>query len=156
MESLARSADPQRRWPPLTQARVATALASVEVAGRFQILPGPVEWILDVSHNEPAAQILKDNLAQRPVQGRTIAVCGILQDKDAGAIARLLEGMAQVWIACALPGPRGGTAAQLAARLAPHIRVTEQAESVAAGLCAAHAPWRGPAIGCWCSAASAP
>ncbi len=133
LESLARIADPEQRWPPLTQARVAAALASVAVAGRFQILPGPVEWILDVSHNEPAAQILKDNLAQRPVKGRTIAVCGILQDKDAGAIARVLAAAARVWIACALPGPRGGSAADLAARLAPSIRVTEQAASVAAG-----------------------
>ncbi|MEJ0007468.1 MAG: hypothetical protein WDM77_14160 [Steroidobacteraceae bacterium] len=133
VESLARVADPMRRWPPLRRERIASALASVEVAGRFQILPGPVEWILDVSHNEPAAQILKDNLAARPVAGRTLALCGILQDKDAGEIARVLEGSADLWIACALPGPRGGSAADLAARLAPRIRVSEQADSVAAG-----------------------
>ncbi len=133
VESLARIADPQGRWPSLTRERIAAALASVEVAGRFQILPGPVEWILDVSHNEPAAQILKENLAARSIKGRTIAVCGILQDKDAAAIARVLAGAADVWIACALPGARGGTAAQLAARLAPSIRVTEQAASVAQG-----------------------
>ncbi len=133
VESLARVADPQQRWPPLSRERIAVALAGVTVAGRFQILPGPVEWILDVSHNEPAAQILKDNLAARPIKGRTFAVCGILQDKDAGEIARVLAASADVWIACALPGPRGGTAAQLAARLAPWIRITEQAASVAEG-----------------------
>jgi dihydrofolate synthase/folylpolyglutamate synthase len=133
LESLAGIADPQGRWPALTRERVAAALASVDVAGRFQVLPGPVEWILDVSHNEPAAQILKDNLVARPVKGRTLAVCGILQDKDAGAIARVLAGCAQVWIACALPGPRGGSAVELAARLAPAIRVTAQAASVAEG-----------------------
>ncbi len=133
VECLVRRMGPGWRWPRLTRERIAVALASVAVAGRFQILPGPVEWILDVSHNEPAAQILKANLAARPIAGRTIAVCGILQDKDAGEIARVLEGSAQVWIACGLPGPRGGTAGQLAARLAPSIRVTEQASSVAAG-----------------------
>jgi dihydrofolate synthase/folylpolyglutamate synthase len=133
VEALARIADPDQRWPPLTGERIAAALASVAVAGRFQILPGPVEWILDVSHNEPAAQILKDNLAARPIKGRTFAVCGILQDKDAAAIGRVLAGSADVWIACALPGPRGGTAAQLTARLAPGICVSEQAASVAAG-----------------------
>jgi dihydrofolate synthase/folylpolyglutamate synthase len=133
VECLAQRMGPGWRWPPLTRERIAVALASVEVAGRFQILPGPVEWILDVSHNEPAAQILKANLADRPVTGRTIAVCGILQDKDAGQIAQVLAGSAQVWIACALPGPRGGTAGQLAARLAPSVQVSEQATSVAAG-----------------------
>jgi dihydrofolate synthase/folylpolyglutamate synthase len=121
------------RAPPLTREVIAAALGTVVVAGRFQIIPGPVEWILDVSHNEPAARILKANLAERPVGGRTLAVCGILQDKDAGEIARVLEGSADIWIACALPGPRGTTAAQLAARLAPTIRATHQADSVAAG-----------------------
>ncbi len=139
VEALARSADPQRRWPPLTRERIATALGSVTVAGRFQILAGPVEWILDVAHNEPAAQILKDNLAARPIQGRTIAVCGILQDKDAGEIARVLATAADVWIACALPGPRGGSAAQLAARLAPWIRASEQVATVAEGCVRARA-----------------
>jgi dihydrofolate synthase/folylpolyglutamate synthase len=133
VESLMRVADPQRRWPPLTRERIATALASVEVAGRFQILPGAVEWILDVAHNEPAARILKANLAARPVAGRTFAVCGILKDKDATEIAHVLEHSAQLWIACALPGERGGSAGQLAARLAPWIRVAQQAASVAEG-----------------------
>ncbi|HEY4338583.1 MAG TPA: bifunctional tetrahydrofolate synthase/dihydrofolate synthase [Steroidobacteraceae bacterium] len=133
VESLARIAGPNWRCPPLSRELIATALSKVEIAGRFQIIAGPVEWILDVSHNEPAAQVLKANLAQRPVAGRTLAVCGILQDKDAGEIARVLAQSAQLWIACALPGPRGATAAQLAARLAPHVRVTEQAASVAEG-----------------------
>ena len=133
VECLLESADPRLREAVLTRAVVAAALAAVQIAGRFQIIPGPVEWILDVSHNEPAAQVLKANLEQRPVAGRTLAVCGILQDKDAGEIARVLAGCADTWIACTLPGPRGSTAAQLAARLAPAVHVTEQADSVAAG-----------------------
>jgi dihydrofolate synthase/folylpolyglutamate synthase len=139
VESLARVAGPAWHCPPLDQPIIAAALSRVEVAGRFQVLAGPVEWILDVSHNEPAAQVLKANLAQRPVAGCTLAVCGILQDKDAGEIARVLAGSAQLWIACALPGPRGGSAAQLAERLAPHVRVAEQASSVAAGCTMARA-----------------
>jgi dihydrofolate synthase/folylpolyglutamate synthase len=139
IESLAQLAGPDWHWSPLRRPVIAAGLAKVEVAGRFQVIAGPVEWILDVSHNEPAAQVLKANLAQRPVTGRTLAVCGILQDKDAGEIARVLARCAEIWIACALPGPRGGTAAELAARLAPHIRVSEQADSVAAGCARARA-----------------
>ena len=133
VESLMQVAGKDLRVAPLSQEVVAAALSRVVVAGRFQIISGPVEWILDVSHNEPAARVLKENLADRPVSGRTIAVCGILQDKDAGEIARVLEGAAQLWIGCALPGPRGGSAAELAARLAPTIAVTHQADSVAEG-----------------------
>ncbi|HEY1900629.1 MAG TPA: bifunctional tetrahydrofolate synthase/dihydrofolate synthase [Steroidobacteraceae bacterium] len=132
-QALMRSAGSAWRCGPLTRESITRALASVVVAGRFQVVPGPVEWILDVSHNEPAAQVLRANLAARPVAGRTLAVCGILQDKDAGEIARVLGDCAQVWIACAVPGPRGSSAAELARRLAPHIRVTEQAASVAEG-----------------------
>jgi dihydrofolate synthase/folylpolyglutamate synthase len=133
VESLLNAARPSLRCPPLSRELIAAALATVQLAGRFQIIPGPVEWILDVAHNEPAAQILQANLAARPVSGRTLAVCGILQDKDATQIARVLAGAADVWIACALPGPRGGTASQLAARLAPSVRVAQHADSVAAG-----------------------
>jgi dihydrofolate synthase/folylpolyglutamate synthase len=133
VEALLGAAGPSLRCPPLSREVIAAALPTVQLAGRFQILPGPVEWILDVAHNEPAAQILRENLAARPVAGRTLAVCGILQDKDATQIARVLAGAADVWIACALPGPRGSTAAELAARLAPNVRVAEQADSVAAG-----------------------
>jgi dihydrofolate synthase/folylpolyglutamate synthase len=133
VESLMQVAGDTLRGAPLTRELVAAALATVVVSGRFQVLPGAVEWILDVSHNEPAAQILKDNLAARPISGRTLAVCGILQDKDAAAISRVLAGAADIWIACSLPGPRGSTAAQLAARLAPMIAATHQADTVAAG-----------------------
>ncbi|HEV2702026.1 MAG TPA: bifunctional tetrahydrofolate synthase/dihydrofolate synthase [Steroidobacteraceae bacterium] len=133
VEALASTADPPLRSAPLSREVVAAALAQVQVAGRFQIIPGPVEWILDVAHNEPAARILRENLLARPLRGRTLAVCGILQDKDAGEIARVLAGCAELWIICALPGPRGGTAAELAARMAQGIPVAEQAESVAEG-----------------------
>ena len=133
VESLMQVAGKTLRGAPLTRDVIASALDAVVVAGRFQIIPGPVEWILDVSHNEPAARILKENLADRRVSGRTFAVCGILQDKDAGEIARVLQDAAEVWIACALPGPRGGSAAELATRLAPAITVTHQAATVAAG-----------------------
>jgi dihydrofolate synthase / folylpolyglutamate synthase len=133
VESLREVAGKSLRGSPLTRDAIAAALRTVVVSGRFQVIPGAVEWILDVSHNEPAAQILKENLAERPVRGRTLAVCGILQDKDAAAIARVLAGAAAIWIACSLPGPRGGSAAQLAERLAPMISATHLADTVAAG-----------------------
>jgi dihydrofolate synthase/folylpolyglutamate synthase len=133
IESLAAITGPALPMPALSRDAVAAALATVRVAGRFQIIPGSVEWILDVAHNEPAAQVLKANLAARRVAGRTLAVCGILQDKDAAAIGRVLAEAVDVWIACALPGARGGTAADLATRFGSGIRVDEQVATVAEG-----------------------
>ena len=69
--------------------RIARGLRAVRLPGRFQIVPGEVEWILDVAHNEPAAAVLAAALRPRPVRGRTIAVAGMLADKDvAGRGAR--------------------------------------------------------------------
>jgi dihydrofolate synthase/folylpolyglutamate synthase len=112
---------------------VGAALTQVALPGRFQVIPGPVEWIFDVSHNEPAAQVLADNLRARPVQGRTIAVVGILGDKDAEAIGRVLQGVIDSWILCALPGPRGTSADDLAQRLGVSSSKPIRADSVEAG-----------------------
>src|SRR5581483_5922541 len=96
---------------------VGEALRQVRLRGRFEVIPGPVEWILDVAHNEPAAHVLAQNLRERPHAGRTIAVCAILADKDAAAIGGELQGVIDEWIVCALPGARGSSAAETARRL---------------------------------------
>jgi dihydrofolate synthase/folylpolyglutamate synthase len=109
---------------------VAAALRRVRLAGRFQIVPGPVEWILDIAHNPPAAQVLATQLGERPCQGRTLAVVGILGDKDAQAIARALAPALDQWFLCTLEGPRGVSAAELARRLAPAVPAPVLADSV--------------------------
>lgn len=117
------------------------ALASLSLPGRFQVVPGPVEWILDVAHNEPAAQVLAENLRQRRCEGRTLLVTGILGDKDIAAIAPVLAGVADCVFLCGIAAPRGLTAAQLAAR-APQFATATQCEDIAAGMQAAAAQSR--------------
>jgi dihydrofolate synthase / folylpolyglutamate synthase len=125
---------------PLTVARASEALRSVHLPGRFQIVRVPghgqgdsVEWILDVAHNEPAAEVLAENLGVRRVAGKTYAVCGILRDKDVEAIGRVLQPSIDEWIVCALPGSRGSSAAELAHRLAASGCSAQQAASVSEG-----------------------
>ncbi len=69
---------------------VAAALRSVRLPGRLQIIPGPVEWVFDVAHNEAAAQVLAAELRARPIAGRTIIVIGMLEDKDVAAVGAQL------------------------------------------------------------------
>src|SRR5215472_3272950 len=106
---------------PLDRRAVNTALERVRLAGRFEIVPGPVEWNLDIAHNEPAARVLARHLRERPPpgagRGRTLAVAGVLADKDAAGIASALAPLIDHWIVCALPGARGGSAASLAERM---------------------------------------
>jgi dihydrofolate synthase/folylpolyglutamate synthase len=101
---------------PLEAPAVGAALGAMRAPGRFQVVPGPVEWILDVAHNEPAARVLAENLAARPCSGRTLIVAGILGDKDVDGVARALAGSADAWIVCGIDAPRGLSAAQLASR----------------------------------------
>jgi dihydrofolate synthase / folylpolyglutamate synthase len=97
---------------------VAQALRSLQLAGRFQVVPGPVEWILDVAHNEPAARVLAQNLRDRPCAGRTWSVSGILGDKDVAAVARALAEVVDEWVVCGIDAPRGLPASELVHRSA--------------------------------------
>ena len=125
----------------LNEKTVSQALRDVRLAGRFQVVPGPVEWILDIAHNEPAARVFAQHVRERPVasSGRTFAVVGILADKDAREIAAALAPLVDHWVLCTLPGVRGSTASDLANRLGlPPERVT-LADSVEEGCEAARA-----------------
>ena len=116
--------------------RLSQALRTLRLPGRFQIVPGEVEWILDVAHNEPAAQVLAAALRSRPRAGRTLAVAGILADKDAAAISRALDEVIDQWVLASVPEePRGLSAEALAARLAP-LRGTPLRESSVPAACA--------------------
>src|SRR5207244_12723056 len=114
------------RLAPLEEGAVSGALRAVRLPGRFQVGPGEVEWILDIAHNPPAAEVLSRQLRERAMPGaeggeraraRTLAVIGVLADKDAGGIAAALAGLIDHWILCTLPGARGSSAGQLAERL---------------------------------------
>jgi dihydrofolate synthase/folylpolyglutamate synthase len=126
---------------PLEAVTAGAALRGVRLPGRLQILCGAVEWILDIAHNEPAARVLATHLSERaplptPATAgtpRTLAVVGILMDKDAAAVAAALALLIDHWIVCALPGPRGGSAQQLAQRLRLDAGLLTLADSVIAG-----------------------
>ena len=118
----------------LSEHTVSAALQAVRLPGRFQsVRKDSVEWILDIAHNEPAAAIFARHIRERPAKGRTLAVVGILSDKDAGAIARALEREVDHWILCALPGPRGGSAEDLARRMSLSPSAVTLAASVEEG-----------------------
>lgn len=95
---------------------VRAGLLAVELPGRFQVVERwGCQWVLDVAHNPPAARVLAANLTHSPVSGRTLAVIGLLQDKDAHGVLDALRAAVDVWILCGLPGQRGRSAAALGA-----------------------------------------
>jgi dihydrofolate synthase / folylpolyglutamate synthase len=96
---------------------VRRGLAEVEIPGRFQVLPGRPQVILDVAHNPQAAKVLAQNLAEAGFAPETIAVCGMLRDKDIGAVLRELAPRVTRWHFASLPGPRGASASEVAAHV---------------------------------------
>lgn len=122
---------------------VRAGLRDVRLAGRFQQVGDDPRWVLDVAHNPDAARTLAAGLAAHPAAGRTLAVCGVLGDKDVAGIATALAGCVDEWIAVRLEGARALPEAALAERLAAALRrPVLQQPSVADGCAAARAAAR--------------
>ena len=97
---------------------VRDGLVAVELPGRFQVLPGVPTVVLDVAHNPHAARALAATLAAMGRFPQTIAVLGILADKDLGGVIGAMRDRVDRWFVATLPGPRGASAARVAAALA--------------------------------------
>jgi dihydrofolate synthase/folylpolyglutamate synthase len=103
---------------PVTAQDVRGGLLQAEVAGRFQVLPGRPQVILDVAHNPHAARALAANLASMPAGGRTLAVCAMFKDKDIAGVVAATKPHITDWLVADAEGTRGASAAQFAAVLA--------------------------------------
>jgi len=102
---------------PISQQAVRTGLLTVEIAGRFQVLPGQPAVVLDVAHNPHAAAVLAQNLDSQGFFPETRAVFGMLADKDAVGVIRRVRDRIDHWHVGPTPGARGMSSAQLASLL---------------------------------------
>jgi dihydrofolate synthase/folylpolyglutamate synthase len=101
------------RLPVAAQA-VRSGLATVELPGRFQIVPGQPTLVLDVAHNPHAVAALAQNLDQMGFFPRTHVVFGAMKDKDVpGMLVRMVP-LVDNWHFTDLPTPRAMTAQAIA------------------------------------------
>lgn len=98
---------------PVAIAAIRTGIQSARVAGRFEVLPGPVNWIFDVAHNNDSTQVLAENLRQMGCSGTTRALFSVLQDKELPTIMKLIGGDIDEWLVCPLESSRGRSFAQI-------------------------------------------
>jgi dihydrofolate synthase/folylpolyglutamate synthase len=110
--------DALRARLPVAAGAVREGLVHVALPGRFQVLPGRPAIVLDVAHNPQAARVLADALSSMGHYPRTLAVFGMLADKDIDAVVRALAPRIDRWYVAPLPGPRGASAERLASSLA--------------------------------------
>ena len=125
--------DTLRERLPLGMQDIRRGLAEVELPARFQVLPGKPQVILDVAHNPQAAQTLASNLASSGFAPETIAVCGMLRDKDIGGVLKTLAPRVTRWHLASLQGPRAASAQELAQFVAGEC-FASPAEAFAAAL----------------------
>jgi len=103
---------------PLAMQDVRRGLAEVAWPARFQVLPGRPQVILDVAHNPQAAAALARTLPDSGYARETVAVCGMLRDKDIPGVLREMVPRIARWHFADLGGPRGASARELAEHLA--------------------------------------
>jgi dihydrofolate synthase/folylpolyglutamate synthase len=92
---------------------VREGLVHVALPGRLQVLPGQPAIVVDVAHNPQAARVLAQALGAMGNARRTLAVFGMLKDKDVEAVVRTLAPRIDAWYVAALPGPRGADVSRL-------------------------------------------
>ncbi len=102
---------------PVDMGAVRRGLVEVELAARFQVLPGRPSVVLDVAHNPDAAQRLAENLVDQGKFASSIAVLGMLKDKDIEGVVRQLLPVIDRWFLADLSGPRAASAQRLAQAL---------------------------------------
>ncbi|MFC5300545.1 bifunctional tetrahydrofolate synthase/dihydrofolate synthase [Azospira restricta] len=103
---------------PVDMQSVRRGLIEIELAGRFQLVPGKPAVVLDVAHNPQAVGVLAANLGDMGFYAKTHAVVGMLADKDVGGALAALAGKVDHWHLATLAVPRGATAETLAQAIA--------------------------------------
>jgi dihydrofolate synthase/folylpolyglutamate synthase len=99
---------------PLDPGRVAAAAAKTTVPGRFQVLEGSPETVLDGAHNLGGIEALVESLPAFLAGRRLVAVISILDDKDAAGMLAALLGHCAAVVCTASSNPRALSPATLA------------------------------------------
>lgn len=98
---------------PVSREAIEKGLRSVSLPGRCQVIPGDIEVVLDVAHNENSAELLLRFLRALPVKGRTWMILGMLDDKDVREFSEILEPEVDNWQLATLKTDRGLSATAL-------------------------------------------
>ncbi len=92
---------------------VKTGLRNARILGRCQVLQRNPTVILDVAHNEDSVSSLSAFMRQLKVKGKTVAICGMLRDKQVGKCLEILQSQIDEWNFVSIDSPRGATCEDL-------------------------------------------
>jgi len=98
------------------QTEISAAIENCRVPGRLQRVHSSPEILLDVGHNELAAEAVAAYLGENG-RSNTTCVLAMLADKSAEAVARALGNVCIRWLCVGSPGERGQSGEMLASRV---------------------------------------
>lgn len=102
---------------PVSAQDVRTGLMTIDLPGRFQVLPGRPTVVLDVAHNPHAAATLSQNLDNMGFHRYSYAVFGAMRDKDIDGVIAQLKGRIDHWCITDLPAARAASAEEIHQKL---------------------------------------
>lgn len=102
----------------LDPAIVSRAMGRIRLEGRAQVIGQGPQWLLDVAHNPAAAEQLGQFLQAAGGAATTIAIVGMLDDKDVEGVVAAIAPAVDSWIAVTADSSRAIAAGELARRIA--------------------------------------
>jgi dihydrofolate synthase/folylpolyglutamate synthase len=94
---------------PVTADSIERGIHEIRWPGRFQVIPGTPEIVLDVAHNPAGAWALRSTLSACYEDRRTIFMFGAMRDKAIGEISEILFPLAERVVATCADNPRSAT-----------------------------------------------
>jgi len=98
---------------PVTADSIERGIRETRWPGRFQVVAGSPEIVLDVAHNPAGAWALRSTLSSWYGERRLIFVFGAMRDKAIGEIAEILFPLAERVIVTSADNPRSATAEEI-------------------------------------------
>jgi dihydrofolate synthase/folylpolyglutamate synthase len=111
------------RHLPVDKVSICKGIKNAAISGRCQIVSHKPDIVLDVSHNQASVARLgqflnslegtENSHEQASFRGRTIAVCGMLQDKEIDVSLAQIAGQIDGWYVATIHNDRGASASQI-------------------------------------------
>ncbi|MCH7898414.1 MAG: bifunctional folylpolyglutamate synthase/dihydrofolate synthase [Proteobacteria bacterium] len=98
--------------------RIDRAFAKPALPGRMQTIMTDRRWLFDVAHNPAAAEVLATALAGEEFDATTVAIIGLLDDKDVEGIISPLAGQVDYWISVTTGSSRAMDASEIGRQVA--------------------------------------
>ena len=107
--AIAAAEELSRQGFPITADSIERGIHETRWPGRFQVISGAPEIVLDVAHNPAGAWALRSTLSACYEERRIILVFGAMRDKAIGEISEILFPLVEHVIATSADNPRSAT-----------------------------------------------